>query len=131
MLTLFEYVAVMIGGALGSCMRFALTRAVQRLPLEGGFPFGILSVNIIGSFVIGLLATLLVGKYHLGPPWRAGIFIGVLGGFTTFSSFSLDTMTLFESGNYLYGFANIVVSLLMCLAAAALGLYLGRLFMHG
>ncbi|MDF1655862.1 MAG: fluoride efflux transporter CrcB [Coxiellaceae bacterium] len=128
---LLEYVAVMIGGAIGSCLRFATTRMVQRLPLEGGFPFGILSVNIIGSFVIGLLATLLVGKYHLGAPWRAGIFVGVLGGFTTFSSFSLDTMTLFEAGHYLYAFTNICVSVIVCLLAAAFGLFLGRLIMHG
>ncbi len=129
-MTFWEYVAVFIGGAFGSIGRFTVQRLVQRLPLEGGFPFGVLTANIVGSFVIGLLATLLVGKYHLGAPWRAGIFVGVLGGFTTFSSFSLDTMTLFESGHYLYGFTNVIVSVLMCLAAAALGLYLGRLIMH-
>ncbi|MDF1759179.1 MAG: fluoride efflux transporter CrcB [Coxiellaceae bacterium] len=130
-MTLLEYIAVIIGGAIGSALRFTVQRAVQLLPLEGGFPFGILTVNIVGSFVIGLLASLLVGKYHLGPPWRAGIFIGLLGGFTTFSSFSLDTMTLFEGGHYLYAFTNIFVSVIACILMAAFGLFLGRMIMHG
>ncbi len=117
----------MIGGAIGSLLRFSLQRAVARLPLEGGFPFGVLTANIVGSFVIGLLSTLLVGKYHLSPMWRAGIFIGLLGGFTTFSSFSLDTVTLFESSKVLYGCMNILISVTLCLLATVFGLFLGRM----
>lgn len=131
MITFEEFVAVMIGGAIGSFLRFFIQRAVQFLPLEGGFPYGVLIVNITGSFVIGFLSAVLVGKYHLSPVWRTGIFIGVLGGFTTFSSFSLDTITLFESSRVLYGYLNIALSVCLCLAATALGLFLGRLLVQG
>lgn len=126
-----EFIAVMIGGAVGSLMRFTVQRAVQMLPLEGGFPFGVLTANILGSFIIGFLSSVLVGKYHLGPMWRAGIFVGFLGGFTTFSSFSLDTMTLFESGKVLYGCLNILVSVVVCLLATTLGLFFGRMIVQG
>ncbi len=131
MFTFEEFLAVMVGGAIGSFFRFCVQRSVQLLPLEGGFPYGVLTANIVGSFVIGFLSAVLVGKYHLGPMWRTGIFIGLLGGFTTFSSFSLDTITLFESGKVLYGCLNILISVTMCLLATTFGLFLGRLLVQG
>jgi fluoride exporter len=121
-----EILAVMLGGALGSVLRFWVQRHVQMLHLEGGFPYGVLVANIIGSFVIGLLSAVFVTKFSLGPAWRAGIFIGLLGGFTTFSSFSLDTVSLFESGRFLVAGANVFISLTVCLLATTLGLFIGR-----
>lgn len=122
-----EIIAVMLGGAMGSFLRFWVQRHVQLLSMEGGFPYGVLVANIVGSFVIGFLSAVLVGKFHLGPAWRNGIFVGLLGGFTTFSSFSLDTITLLESGKLLLGSANILISLTGCLLATTLGLFVGRL----
>ena len=123
-----ETLAVLCGGGMGSVFRFYLQRQVQELHLEGGFPYGVFLANVLGSLIIGFLAAFLVGKFHLSPVWRAGIFIGLLGGFTTFSSFSLDTVTLIQSGNWIPAIANVGLSLTLCLLATTLGLFLGKLF---
>jgi CrcB protein len=123
---MWEVLAVMLGGALGSFARFMTQRWVQSLPLEGGFPYGVMVANIVGSFVIGFLAALLVGKWELHAAYRAGIFVGLLGGFTTFSSFSLDTVKLIEAGQYVFASVNVLVSVAACLLATTLGLMLGR-----
>ncbi len=120
-----EFLVVALGGALGSMLRFALSRWVQGI-VHDGFPWGIFSVNVIGSFAIGVLWGVL--NYHLevGPLWRAGLLIGVLGGFTTFSSFSLDTIHLLQSGAIAAAFGNILLTVLSCLLATVLGLTLVR-----
>lgn len=124
----FEIIAVFIGGAAGSVCRFLLQRVVQGLPWEGGFPYGVWVVNCLGSWLMGFLFAVPFGRWSLDPVWRAGVFIGILGGFTTFSSFSLDTIQLLESGRWLYAVINIGLSVGGCLLATALGLWMGRLF---
>lgn len=90
------------------------------------FPYGTLVVNIAGSLLIGLSTALLADRLSLSSEWRAGIVIGLLGAFTTFSTFSIETLNLIEQREFLRAVANIVLSVLLCLAAAALGLLAGR-----
>lgn len=90
------------------------------------FPYGTLVVNVAGSLLIGLSTALLADRLSLSPEWRAGIVIGLLGAFTTFSTFSIETLNLIEQREFLRAVANIVLSVLLCLAAAALGLLAGR-----
>lgn len=120
-----EIIAVLIGGALGSLLRFLLSTAVNQL-LPRNFPWGILFVNILGSFTIGLLAGVLVGRFELNAFWRAGIFIVLLGGFTTFSSFSLDTVSLIQAGSFATAAMNIFASIIFCLLATALGFLVAK-----
>ncbi len=125
MILVEEIIAILIGGAIGSLARFGLSTGVNQL-LPKNFPWGILVVNVLGCFIIGLLATALVGRYELSVFWRAAIFIGFLGGFTTFSSFSLDTMTLLQSGAVVAATTNIVASLFFSLIATAVGIVVGK-----
>ncbi len=113
---------VALGGALGSVARFWLSIAIATR-YESTFPYGTLLVNVVGSFVIGVLAALSLpeGRFLLSPPARVFFMIGVCGGFTTFSSFSLQTYALALEGEWLRAAANTVLSVLLCLAAVALG----------
>lgn len=113
-----------LGGALGSASRYAVSTHVQWL-LGLTFPYGILSVNVIGSFLIGLCWSL-AEAFQFSPNTRAFLFTGFFGGFTTFSSFSLDTMTLLRDGSYKIALMNILVSNVLALIAVFLGLILGK-----
>jgi len=122
---------IAIGGALGSVCRFLAATAVnQRYALNGGFPLGTLVVNGAGSFLIGFVFIML--QHHMtGHPaqvtLRSFIMIGMLGGFTTFSTFSLETLQLIESGLWNKALLNIILSLLVCIFAAAAGMAAARL----
>ena len=122
---MIQLLAIAAGGALGSMMRFLMSTWVYSM-LGRGFPYGTLAVNIIGSLVMGLLTVLLVERMSLGPEWRAAILIGLLGGFTTFSSFSIETFNLIEAGAYVKAITNMVVSVLVCVSATWVGVILGR-----
>lgn len=125
MILLEEIIAVLIGGAIGSLLRFVISRWINEI-MPKNFPWGILFVNILGCLLIGLLAGLLMGRDILNPFWRTGIFIGLLGGFTTFSSFSLDSINLLQSGAYLSATTNIVASLIFSLVATMIGLVIAK-----
>jgi CrcB protein len=116
------YLAVALGGALGSVARYAVSLAAARW-LGATFPWGTLLVNVAGSFAIGLLAALVTadGRPALGDGARAFVMIGILGGFTTFSSFSLETLTLARDGALGAAAANASLSLVSCLGAVWLG----------
>jgi len=117
--------AVAVGGAFGSIARFLLSKRIQEFS-SIGFPFGILLVNVLGSFLIGFLATLLIERFSLNDMWRALILIGFLGGFTTFSSFSIDAVNLLRQGFQLQGFIYIFSSVIFCLLATWLGIFLAK-----
>jgi CrcB protein len=117
---------VALGGALGSVLRYWLAELFYAYGPRN-FPYGILTVNIMGCFLIGFFSIWLVSKFgssHL--MWRAAIMVGVLGGFTTFSSFSLDVVGFFEQGMLLKAFGYIALSLLTCLLATYFGILAAR-----
>jgi CrcB protein len=119
---MLAYLWVAIGGALGSVARFWFSGAVARHFGET-FPWGTLLVNVSGSFVIGFFATVTAPDGRLFAPasFRQFFMIGVCGGYTTFSSFSLQTLSLVEDGEWLHAGANIVGSVVLCLVAVWLG----------
>ncbi len=116
----------MLGGALGSGARVWLNQLVESR-LGPTFPWGTLMINILGSFLIGLSAALLApeGRWPGSPDLRAFIGWGILGGFTTFSSFSLQTVTLAQSGQTGLALGYVAASVLLCVLGAWLGLTLG------
>jgi fluoride exporter len=116
------YLWVAFGGALGSVARYACSTGAARW-LGAGFPYGTLLVNITGSFAIGLLAALVTadGRPLLGGDAKAFMLIGVLGGFTTFSSFSLETLELVRAGALGAAASNVALSVALCLCGVWLG----------
>ena len=122
------YLWVAIGGALGSVGRFWLNGMVSRNFGET-FPWGTIIVNVTGSFVIGIIAALAMPEGRLDSPSRAFVtqflMIGICGGYTTFSSFSLQTLNLLRDREWLYAGGNILFSILFCLLAVALGYLVG------
>lgn len=119
------YLAIMAGGAIGSALRFAMSVWVDNRVGES-FPWGTIAVNIIGCFLIGLISGITSpdGLFMVSPVVRSFLIIGILGGFTTFSSFSLQTMTLLQDGQWMWATGNVVISVVTCLLATAGGLAL-------
>lgn len=117
--------AIAAGGALGALLRYWVALAVHAW-LGRDFPYGTLAVNLLGSFAMGLLYVLLIERVSQGEIWRAFLLIGVLGAFTTFSTFSMETVNLLQVGEYSKALLNVLLSVMLCVAAAALGLLLGR-----
>ena len=117
---------IAVGGALGSVARYLCVEWVQsRFPAGTGFPWGTLFVNVAGSFVIGLLAGLDLGpRGELSLLARQFLMVGVLGGYTTFSSFSLQTLLLLRSDDVWLGVLNVLVSVALGLFAAWAGMVL-------
>ncbi len=120
-----SFMAIALGGALGAMGRFASSQWLYGL-IGRSFPYGTLFVNFIGSFLAGLLAVMLLERMAASPEIRAFLFIGFLGSFTTFSTFSLETVNLFISGDTLKAFVNMLVNVFVCVMACWLGLLLGR-----
>ena len=116
------YVWVAVGGAIGTLGRYWLTGVVSRLIGET-FPWGTFFINVTGSFIIGFFATLTGpdGRIFAPTDVRQFVMIGICGGYTTFSSFSLQTLNLMNDGEWLYAGANIVLSVVACLIAVWVG----------
>ena len=117
---------ILIGGGLGACLRYLFSSTAYHL-LGRAFPYGIISCNVLGSFLIGFFAILFLHKIPGAGLWQNAIITGFLGGFTTFSSFSLDTITLLQQGHLGRGLIYIVLSVMLSLIAVVLGILLGRL----
>ena len=118
-------VLIAIGGAFGAVFRYGASLGVYSL-LGRGFPYGTLFVNVTGSLLMGLLSVLFLERYNIVPEWRAAILVGLLGSFTTFSTFSMETLALLEQGDISRASLNIVLSVVVCLLAVWAGVIIGR-----
>jgi CrcB protein len=116
---------VFLGGGIGSALRHGVNQAAARL-LGSGFPYGTLTVNIVGSFIMGVLAGYFAFKGEASQPWRLFLTTGILGGFTTFSTFSLDVALLYERGDLGMAVLYVVASVGMALAGLFAGLFIIR-----
>lgn len=110
---------------MGAVVRYLVSNGVHQW-LGRGFPWGTLVVNVMGSLVMGLLFVLLTERLALDPFWRALTLVGFLSAFTTFSTFSIETLNLMESGEWLLAVVNVLSSVMLCLLAAWLGMVVGR-----
>ena len=116
---------IALGGGVGSVLRYLVYTRIDQIH-EYSFPLGILITNVIGSFLMGFLAWMLASNVSISNEHRAAILIGLLGGFTTFSTFSHDTLQHFLQGEYLAVVLNIVLSVVLCIIAAGAGLLLAK-----
>jgi len=118
---------VFAGGGIGAVARYWMQGIVYRF-VNGMFPYGTVAVNVLGCFVIGLLVTGMEDRFMVNPSLRIFMTIGILGGFTTFSSFSFETIALLQEGEVLFGMLNILASIVICLSATYIGVIIGKLF---
>ncbi len=124
---MINLVYIAVGGAIGALLRYGTAHGVHAL-LGRGFPYGTLTVNVIGSVLVGLCYVLFVERLPLEPHWRAALFIGLLGSFTTFSAFSMETVNLIEAGQQARAVLNILFNVVLCVGGCWLGLAVGRQF---
>ncbi len=126
------YLWVALGGALGSVSRYWIGALVANkfVAVSGVFPLGTLIINVTGSFLIGFFASLnaVEGRAWTAPEFRQFLMVGVCGGYTTFSTFSLETLNLVRDREWLYAGSNILLSVVLCLIAVWLGWMLGSMF---
>ncbi len=116
---------IAVGGAIGAVLRYGASLGVYSF-MGRGFPYGTLFVNVAGSLLMGLLSVMMLERFNIGPEWRAAVLVGVLGSFTTFSTFSIETLNLLEQGDVMRAVTNIVSSVLVCLVAVWFGVLIGR-----
>ncbi len=118
---MIAFLWVGIGSALGGMLRYAMTRLLA--PASGAFPWSTVAINIVGSFVIGYFGalTLETGRWPSSDNTRLFVMVGLCGGFTTFSAFSLQTFDLLRSGAWQRAMANVALSVILCVAAVAIG----------
>ena len=121
-----NYLFVFLGGGLGAAARYWLSGIVYRW-VESDFPYGTLLVNFLGCLLIGLLMALMQDRFQVTTALRIFLTIGILGGFTTFSTFSYETISLFRDSEYFAASANVLVSMVACLGGTYGGSVLGRM----
>ena len=128
---LMTVLAVAAGGAIGTVARYLA--ALAAAPISASLPWGTIAINVAGSFLIGLVGTLTLaqGRFPLSETARLFIMVGFCGGFTTFSSFSLQTLDLLRAGAMGRAALNVAASVLLCLGAVALGHVAGALLNGG
>ncbi len=122
---MIQLAAIAAGGAVGALLRYWMSTAIQGRT-GSTFPYGTLTVNVVGSLLIGFLYIWLIERLAVGPAVRAFMLIGVLGAFTTFSTFSIETLNLMESGQLGKALVNVLVSVIVCVSAAGLGVLAAR-----
>lgn len=122
---MIRVLAIAVGGAVGSVLRYWLSNGVHMV-MGRGFPYGTLCVNVLGSLLMGFLFVLFVDRLSNDAVLRAAVLIGALGGFTTFSTFSIETWNLIEEGALLRAGLNAGLSLALCISAVWIGVLLAR-----
>ena len=125
---MYNYLAIAFGGALGALSRYWLTVSIERFN-STGFPLGTFVVNLLGSFLIGLLYILFAEKLSVADQWRPVIITGFLGAMTTFSTFSLDALLLFQQGQYNTALFYVLSSVMICIFAAYVGMQIARMLL--
>ena len=128
---MLQIIAIAIGGALGALSRYGLVAWVTRhveehFPDVGSFPFGTLVVNILGSLLIGVCYVVVLDRLQLSPQWQAITMVGFLGAFTTFSTFSLETLVMLQDGRYVAALSYILLSVVVCVVAVLGGITLAK-----
>lgn len=122
---MIQTLSIATGGALGAVARYWMSNGVHAL-LGRDFPYGTLLVNVLGSLLMGVMFVLLNERMAVPVQWRASILIGLLGAFTTFSTFSMETLNLIETGEPVKAGANVLASVLLCLVACWAGVVFAR-----
>ncbi len=117
---------IALGGASGAVARYLLANWIHGL-WEGKLPMGTLLVNMLGSFAIGIVFVLLVERQYIHADWRGVLMVGFLGAFTTFSTFSLETISLLEAGHTIHALAYMFGSALLCVVMAGIAIHVTRL----
>ena len=119
-----NFACVGLGGAVGACSRYSLSLLLSTQSLS--LPYATLLANVAGAFIAGFLATLFMGKAMTGNPLHLLLVVGFLGGFTTFSAFSVEALRLAEAGNFLLAASNVGLNLIGSLMAVTVGAYIAR-----
>jgi len=122
---LTQILSIAAGGAVGALLRFWVSNGVYSL-LGRSFPYGTLAVNVIGSLLMGLLYVFFLERMTVSAELRGAVLIGLLGSFTTFSTFSIETLNLIEQAEFMKAGLNTLISVFACLIAAWFGLVIGR-----
>jgi len=122
---MWTYAAVALGGAVGCCARYGVTQLIQ-LVYGKSFPLATLTINILGCFLMGFLFFETLDRISISPTLRTAILAGGLGGFTTFSTFAMESFLLIEDGEIGYATAYLLLSVFLGLFAALLGAYIAR-----
>lgn len=125
---MFKFLVIGLGGGLGAILRYIVSNLDYRFS-NGVFPIGTLVANVSGSFAIGFL-WVFFDRFIFPPNLRLFLFIGVLGGYTTFSSFSLETFNLIRDGEYNIALANIILSFALTLIAVFAGFFVSRMLLN-
>ena len=123
-----HWIAVAVGGAFGAVARYAISTWIFD-STSHKFPYATLSVNVLGSFVMGIFFVLILEKGLLPPEWRGVLMIGFLGAFTTFSTFSLDALGLWQNGHLFLALVYALGTVVLCLAAITVAVLLTRLLL--
>ncbi len=118
-------VAIAAGGAVGALFRYWVSIGVHKFA-GADFPYGTLTVNVSGSLLMGVLYVLFIERMDVDPLWRGALLIGLLGAFTTFSTFSMETLNLVENGEPLRALVNVAASVILCIIACWIGVVAGR-----
>jgi len=120
-----QVLAIAAGGAIGAVLRYGMSNGVYAL-FGRSFPYGTLAVNVLGSLLMGLLFVIFLERITLDITWRAAILVGGLGVFTTFSTFSIETLNLLEEGQPGLAILNALLSVVLCVGATWLGVVIAR-----
>lgn len=124
---MLKIVVIGLGGSIGAILRYLVAGGVHRLASTASFPVGTLVVNIVGCLLIGIGGGLMESRQLFSPEWRAFLFVGILGSFTTFSTFGLESLNLIQQEQWLAACGNIGISLVVGLMAVFAGHTLARM----